>query len=289
MILLVVPAIMQPRLPGEAEVQPDFHVQGGQHQAQIGGENAGGRQCTGIAAMAVVFAVSEDPITWNLETMNAILSSGTRFYTLSCEEKNIANRYLEPTELRSRCQVTKKADKVTVDCDILVSERFTGNTALDIRHFFGDVETGNGTIVIGSIYSGLRQLLGGDGMKAVLVVSYDVTLAIWKLKDSDKYWLFDSHARDKNGKIDGNGKSFCGRYSSLQDVCRAFYQNHRDESGAVKGSDFALYEITVHCTNHLPDPRPVGPRVRRKKSYGRKRKCCDLAMSLCLHPFPRTV
>lgn len=53
------------------------------------------------------------------------------------------------------------------------------------------------------------------------------TFAIWK--NGSSYWLYDSHAKDENGKVDGDGVSFCASFDSVQDLSDCIGQNFRDD------------------------------------------------------------
>lgn len=106
--------------------------------------------------------------------------------------------------------------------------------------------------VDGALCSRLEEVLEGEGFKAAYLVSFDYTMAIFKTAMGDGFWLFDSHAKDAYCKIKEDGKSFCGRYVTLQDLVCAYYQSYIIQPY----SPFQLYPVSVIHTLLDPEEDP---------------------------------
>ena len=212
---------------------PDVCVQGSFHQGDVGTAHTRGRQCTAICACAIAVAACSNPINWTPKFMDLILLYGDVLYSDTISRPDIQHDFLEP-------------------CDVKLNPFMNDGCLMKLKlHDPLSWRQGDNN-VDGALCSRLEEVLEGEGFKAAYLVSFDYTMAIFKTAMGDGFWLFDSHAKDAYCKIKEDGKSFCGRYVTLQDLVCAYYQSYIIQPY----SPFQLYPVSVIHTLLDPEEDP---------------------------------
>jgi hypothetical protein len=215
------PFVLPDILINPAVPKPEHCVQGTTHQLLVGNETSRGKQCTPIATVAIAVATLFHPQEWQPNRIDDLLVIGDHFYRQVAAKMNIQG-YLRPDDVPTIYYI----DDYFVNLSI--------GEPLNGTHHHPQL----------NLVSCLQEVLTGDAFCASLLVAFERTVAIWKLKGCNKFWIFDSHSRDENGKSISEGKARCARYSSIADVCSAIYQNHRDETNTVLNVEFNLWPVT---------------------------------------------
>lgn len=225
----------------EADVpEPIILNQGTIHQGLAQFIPRNGKQCTAICSVAIAKAAIVNAELWTHDIMDDIVKCGDSLYKFSLillsshgDKRVLETGYIQPEEVLNEFQCFNKM--VTLS----VQDKVSG------AHCSSLIDTD----VL--LLRGLRQLFSINNFSGVLLTSYGYTVAVWK--SSTGYWLFDSHARNMMGKVQGDGGvSFCGCYSTLKDVCLSYYQNFRDVEGHVCEGRFELTPISVNIRPWSP-------------------------------------
>jgi len=214
------------------EVIPEYFVQGTFHQGDVlRFPHSHGLQCSAISGYAVAMASVSACDNWNAEVMDRIVTKGDQCFK-KCFNNGAGYRYLAPDEVLKSYEIAEYQIDFSINVveqpDYSIPSHSDKNLSLNLKN---ELELENGDEA---------------DFVALLLVSYSETIAIWRdKKEPSKYWLFDSHARDQNGKIDGDGKSFCGCFSSIEGLVETHYASHRDENGNIRRGQYQISVVSV--------------------------------------------
>ena len=163
-------------------------MQGSFNQACVKHGEAAGSQCAAIALFALCFSQNFSPFPWTTSVIDIVLDKGTELY---CSLQT--PRFLEVTDLPSLVYANSTVYHTT----------FSYSHQSWLTH--ESVDTFN-TLLSHSL----------SQSKNVLLWVGHITLAL--MKANDAVFLFDSHSRDKQGRIADAGLSSHLQFPSIENV-----------------------------------------------------------------------
>ena len=203
-------------------------VQGSFNQACVKYGEAAGSQCAAIALFALCFPQNFSPFSWTTSVIDVVLGKGTELY---CSLQTL--RFLEVTDLPSLVYANSTVYHTT----------FSYSHQSWLTH--ESVDTFN-TLLSHSL-SQSKNVLLWDG---------HITLAL--MKTNDAVFLFDSHSRDKQGRIADAGLSSLLQFPSVENV------GHYVSSVYLSHNTRIPYEFQIVTISTL---QPLPPQENNDSNY----------------------
>ena len=204
-------------------------VQGSFNQACVKyGEVAGSQCAAAIALFALCFSQNFSPFSWTTSVIDIVLDKGTELY---CSLQT--PRFLEVTDLPSLVYANSTVYHTT----------FSYSHQSWLMH--ESVDTFNTLLS-----HGLSQ------SKNVLLWVGHITLAL--MKTNDAVFLFDSHSRDKQGRIADTGLSSLLQFPSIENV------GHYVSSVYLSHNTRIPYEFQIVTISTL---QPLPPQENNDSNY----------------------
>lgn len=179
-------------------------VSASQHQGDARFVNPG-IQCTAMAASAIAMAGQSCPSTWTRATLDCILAAGDALYTHSKHNLPAGQIYLLVAELHNEVEIAGK--RMCFTRDTALANGFIWPTASEQCVDYP---------------TAINSFLSENGC-GILTASL-TSVAIGKTQNG-KYWLFDSHSRNRAGFKADNGKACLALSEHLEVLCEMFKHN----------------------------------------------------------------
>lgn len=161
-------------------------IRGSFHQANVEKfpEYSNGRQCTANAAVAIVKCSIKDPELWIGDDVDNVLMIGDEIYKESIETR-------PEVSMGEKNRMYLNAQEVQKKITIRASTRYIQLEPAELGH---SMKTMYDCM---NLEDRLQDFLKYDG--SAILTSNSISIAIGK--KNNKIWMFDSHARDKFGKL----------------------------------------------------------------------------------------
>ena len=183
-------------------------LQGNFHQGHLRSQgNMGGNQCTAIAMIALLFAgLHMAPMSWVQEHIDHVLFQDDGLY-----QSVINNRYSGDDT------VFLFHDDLPSEVDLLERHYSTNLLAT----YYGGVQTA--VMVEANAYS-LEDALSRSLLLSNFIIGTFAQSTVAILRNGENIWIFDSHARNFRGFVDGTKRIPC---------CHSSGQSCPGESGPI--------------------------------------------------------
>ena len=225
------------------------HCFGAYHQGQsnIFQKNAG-KQCTCMALTALIHFQEKSLNDWTGCDLNQILLRGNSLYSHVSQSAN--KEYLLMSELPNHIQYNCGLYLITI------GEEYNGV----MKH---------GCAVSGVSYE-LEQALTllfqkTNTMLLTLGSGFGYTCAI--MYDGHEYWVFDSHARNKNGLPSQKGKSVLLVAQTLRKLCRYLFSFAQAVSSSAISFELTAVQIQLMATKSTNHEVPlIGESIKNESN-----------------------
>ncbi len=185
-----------------------------------------GRQCTPIACTALIVGSKINPNVWSSDTIDNIVNLGDEMYQ-TIRNINQGHHYIECDELPRHVYINcLNGATFKVQQGILLN----GNTSTGTDSLERDLMTACtstvGCILVSSIY----------------------TIAVIKPKMQDHYYVFDSHSRGKDGRMNSDGKAMLWLCKTPDALVRHIENMYADISGSLE-QQYDVFPLQVSQGN----------------------------------------
>ena len=218
-------------------------IQGNFNQADEMFGISAGKQCAANTVFSVCWTKVRNVTIWKNYDLDYILHKGDRVF----KETGI-NRSLYINELPKLIVIENSNFDISI---------------VSIMDGFPDtLSDGDGSRV--NIDSFLDEdLFFSENVTGAIIFIDGYCVSILKEREHKKAYLFDSHSRDAEGKISGNGKSLLMKMSSPKDISEYVFETYGTHC-------YQLAYIRVTVKENEPDLGKCLVRFRRSKLYSDK-------------------
>lgn len=164
-----------------------------------------GKLCVSICLTFLLKTLTLDVYNWTKQDLYDVLKHGDGLYRKIQKETLSPNEYLHPSELPEK--VMFEDHNFYYEFRVKVLQTFSGAIC---RQFVGNMSVFSLENAILSSYS------GSSFAYYILLVQGS---AIGIFYNGQKFFVFDCHARDENGKSCSDGSCILGESSCLADLC----------------------------------------------------------------------
>ncbi|KAK3922706.1 Titin-like protein [Frankliniella fusca] len=171
-----------------------------------------GVQCCSASVVACAYGLIHDPNLWTARDIDACVHLGTNLHAKSCPQNH--NGFLFPHEIHETFTLPNNVD---VSLQAAKGAKFIG--PIHNIEGFGD-----------EIVSALTTYF--QTSRCGILTCNEYSFAILS---ADKYWMFDSHAKNMEGKCDNEGFAVLISFSSINELVQYLQQNF---------NNFSTYSIT---------------------------------------------
>ncbi|KAK3921489.1 ATP-dependent DNA helicase [Frankliniella fusca] len=171
-----------------------------------------GVQCCSASVVACAYGLIHDPNLWTASDIDACVHLGTNLHAKSCPQTH--NGFLFPHEIHETFTLPNNVD---VSLQAAKEAKFIG--PIHNIEGFGD-----------EIVSALTTYF--QTSRCGILTCNEYSFAILS---ADKYWMFDSHAKNMEGKCDNEGFAVLISFISINELVQYLQQNF---------NNFSTYSIT---------------------------------------------
>lgn len=164
-----------------------------------------GKQCVSICLIFLLKTITLDVYDWTKQDLYDVMKHGDELYRKIQKETLSPNEYLHPSEL---------PEKVMFE-----DHNFYYEFRVKVLQTFSGVISGQfvGNMSVFTLENAILSSYSGSGFAYYILVVQGSAIGIFY--NGQKFFVFDSHARDENGRSCSDGSCILGESYCLADLC----------------------------------------------------------------------